>query len=240
MRLCLVAHDKMAAMGRSPLLLGHRGALRYAPENTIAAFDLALEHRCDGFEFDVRLTADGVAVVCHDPAIHGYSVAETRFATLQDAAEGSMPTLKEVWDRYCQRAFMNIELKVPGIEHQVVDLYAASPATHGSFVSSFLPEVVRDLHARHVGIPLGYICKNPAKLGLWAALPVEYVVLHRTLIRDSLAEEIALAEKQLIVWTVNDEREMLHLASLGVHGIISDDTRHLRRVLRPDPLTAQA
>jgi glycerophosphoryl diester phosphodiesterase len=233
-------HDKMASMARSPLLLGHRGALRYAPENTIAAFDLALEHQCDGFEFDVRLTADGVAVVCHDPAIHGHAVATTRFATLQDAAHGAMPTLQEVWQRYCRQAFLNVELKVPGIEHQVIDLYAASPPTRGSFVSSFLPEVVRDLHARRAGIPLGYICKNPAKLGLWATLPVEYVVLHRTLITNFVAEEIALAKRQLIVWTVNDEREMRELASLGVHGIISDDTRHLRRVLRPDPLTAQA
>ena len=52
-----------------PLLLGHRGArgLKSIPENTLAAFDRALADGCDGFEFDVRLTADGQAVVHHDP-----------------------------------------------------------------------------------------------------------------------------------------------------------------------------
>src|SRR5262245_160605 len=113
----------MVVMGRSPLLLGHRGALRYAPENTLAAFDLALEHGCDGFEFDVRLTLDGRAVVCHDPAVHGYSVAGTRFPTLLEASTGAIPTLPEVWERYRSKAFLNIELKVAGIEHQLVDLY---------------------------------------------------------------------------------------------------------------------
>lgn len=230
----------MAGMGRSPLLLGHRGALRYAPENTIPAFDLALQHGCDGFEFDVRLTADGIAAVCHDPAIHGYSVADTLFATLSKASQAAMPTMQEVWHRYRTRAFLNVELKVSGIEQQVLDLFAIAPPTRGSFVSSFLPEVVQNLAARQAGIPLGYVCKNPAKLAAWSDLPVLYVVLHRSLITEALVAEIALAKKQLIVWTVNDEREMRDLAALGAHGIISDDTRHLRRVLRPDQLTAQA
>jgi glycerophosphoryl diester phosphodiesterase len=56
-----------------PLLLGHRGArgIRSIPENTIASFDRALADGCDGFEFDVRLTADGEAVICHDPVFRG-------------------------------------------------------------------------------------------------------------------------------------------------------------------------
>ena len=48
--------------------LGHRGAraVRQIPENTLASFELCLQHGCDGFEFDVRLSADGQAVICHD------------------------------------------------------------------------------------------------------------------------------------------------------------------------------
>src|SRR5688572_11881040 len=105
-------------MGLSPLLLGHRGALRYAPENTLPAFDLTLEHQCDGFEFDVRLTADGVAAVCHDPAVHGFSVADSLFTDLRRASGGTMPTMQEVWNRYRTRAFLNVELKVEGLEQQ--------------------------------------------------------------------------------------------------------------------------
>ena len=63
-----------------PLLLGHRGARASAgiPENTLASFDLALQHGCDGFEFDVRLTACGTAVVCHDAKVGGITVARAQ------------------------------------------------------------------------------------------------------------------------------------------------------------------
>ena len=63
-----------------PLLLGHRGSRVSAgiPENTFASFDLALKHGCDGFEFDVRLTACGTAVVCHDPKVGGITVARAK------------------------------------------------------------------------------------------------------------------------------------------------------------------
>jgi glycerophosphoryl diester phosphodiesterase len=227
-------------MGRTPLLLGHRGALRYAPENTIPAFDLTLEHGCDGFEFDVRLTADGKAAVCHDPATHGYSVANTDFDRLYTASGRTMPTLQEVWHRYRQQAFLDVELKVPGLEEQTIELVRSAPATRGTFISSFLPEVVRTLHAYQSGAALGYICKDPAKLSVWSSLPVEFVVLHHTLITAELIDELAVAGKHLVVWTVNNERDMRAFADLGVYGIISDDTRHLRRVLRADPLTAQA
>jgi glycerophosphoryl diester phosphodiesterase len=221
-------------MGKSPLLLGHRGALRYAPENTITAFDLALTHGCDGFECDVRLTRDGIAAVCHDPAIYGFSVADSDFDSLNAASGGTLPTMQETWQRYHERAFINIELKVPGLEDQVAELVRWHPAMHGGFVSSFLPEVVNALDLREIAAPLGYICKDPAKLAIWSRLPVAYVVLHHSLITPELVEELSVAGKQVIVWTVNGEREMRRLASLGVHGIISDDTRHLRRVLRPD------
>jgi len=57
-----------------PLLLGHRGARaeKSIPENTLASFDCALAQGCDGFEFDVRLSADGQPVICHDTRVHGF------------------------------------------------------------------------------------------------------------------------------------------------------------------------
>src|SRR5688500_3485899 len=51
----------------TPLIIGHRGASAYAPENTIAAIKMALDVGADGVEFDVRLAKDGVPVVFHDP-----------------------------------------------------------------------------------------------------------------------------------------------------------------------------
>lgn len=56
-------------MMNSPLIIGHRGASAEAPENTLAAFQMAIDSGADGIEFDVRLAADGVPVVIHDASL---------------------------------------------------------------------------------------------------------------------------------------------------------------------------
>src|SRR5947209_1262776 len=80
-----------------PLLLGHRGAraTRAIPENTFASFDLALAHGCDGFEFDVRRTADGRALICHDPTFREIEIAQAGPGDLAD-----LPDLDHVLARY--------------------------------------------------------------------------------------------------------------------------------------------
>src|ERR1700704_768116 len=100
-------------MALLPLLLGHRGAhvSTGTPENTCASFDLALEHGCDGFEFDVRLTACGTAVVCHDPKVGKLSIASSQARQLPQ-----LPRLTDVIERYGGHAFLNIELKVRDLE----------------------------------------------------------------------------------------------------------------------------
>src|SRR5271168_5417742 len=100
-----------------PLLLGHRGARgeKSVPENTLASFDLALAQGCDGFEFDVRLTADEQPVVCHDATAHRFKIAEHSAEKLQ------LPHLREVLARYQRAAFLDVELKVPGLEKITAD-----------------------------------------------------------------------------------------------------------------------
>ena len=79
-----------------PRLLGHRGAraLKSIPDNTIASFDQALADGCDGFEFDVRLTADGKPVVGHEPQINGIEIAESPVERLT-----ALPQLQNVHSR---------------------------------------------------------------------------------------------------------------------------------------------
>src|SRR6185503_2395231 len=101
---------------RPMLLLGHRGSRSSgsARENTFPAFDLALEHGCGGFEFDVRLTGDEVAVVCRDAKVGRLSVGRTAASRLQE-----LPTLEAVLERYLTGGFLDIELKMPGVELQL-------------------------------------------------------------------------------------------------------------------------
>ncbi len=223
-----------AAPQARPLLLGHRGARNYAPENTLASFDLALAQGCDGFEFDVRRTADGKALIGHDPAVAGVEVARATYAEILQRGRltrEQAPLLEDVLSRYAASSFLDIELKVPGLEDGVVKALAWCPPHRGFVVSSFLAEVVKTLRARDSEIPLGLICDTRKELVRWPRLPIEYLIPHRKLLTYKLVEEVHAAGKKILVWTVNSRREMLRLAKAGVDGIISDDTRRLGRAL---------
>ncbi len=182
-----------------PLLLGHRGgrAQESIPENTQASFDLALASGCNGFEFDVRLTADGHAVVCHDAKTRGLEIAQS------SARELALPLLREVLPRYQRTAFLDIELKVPGLETIIADLLRKFAPVRGFVVSSFLPEVLQTIHLLDAAIPLGLICETRVQLSRWLLLPVEYVIPHYALARQDLISQMQSAGKKILVWTVN-------------------------------------
>ncbi len=208
-----------------PLLLGHRGARRAAPENTLEAFDLALAHGCDGFEFDVRPTRDQRCVICHDPRLRGHEIARARFADLNASC------LDDVLARYASRAFLDIELKVSGLEAQVVELLRRFPPRRGYFISSFLPEVVEALYRADQSLPLGLICDTRRQLAGWTSLPIGALFLQRGLVAAAVVDALHAAGKQVFVWTVNREHEMRQFAALGVDGLISDDTALLAGAL---------
>jgi glycerophosphoryl diester phosphodiesterase len=217
-----------------PLLLAHRGAGRRAPENTLAAFDAALEYGCDGFEFDVRRTADGAAVLCHAPRLRGRVVASSTLAALQGPSrllrrQPRLATLDQVLERYAGRAFLDIELKVAGLEQAVLEFLRRWPPQRGYVVSSFLPEVLEALAELRPGLPLGYVCKTQRTLALWRQMPGEYLIPHRRLASQPLLEAAHAAGKKVFVWTVNAAREMQRLGAWGADGIISDNVVGMQR-----------
>jgi glycerophosphoryl diester phosphodiesterase len=212
-----------------PLLLGHRGAsaVKGIPENTFASFDLALKHGCDGFEFDVRLTACGTAVVCHDSKVGKIEIAKVQASDLPQ-----LPRLEDVLRRYRQKAFLNIELKVTGLESTLLKVLNENPPMRGCVISSFIPGVVSDLKARNSPIDVGIICETAAQLTGGHKLPADYVIPHQSLVKKGLLQEVHSAGRKIFVWTVNSKKEMLRFVDLGVDGIISDNTELLVRTLR--------
>ncbi len=218
-------------MPNTPLLLGHRGVRgkRSTPENTLAAFDLALAEGCDGFEFDVRLSADAQAVCCHDPKIRGRHVADCPSDTL------TLPLLRDVLQKYQRIAFLDIELKVEGLE-TVVDLLRSHPPARGYVVSSFLSGVLEAIHHMDASVPLGLICDTRAQFSLWPKLPVQYVIPHHELVRPAEIAELRSAGRKVLVWTVNSTTGMKRFAEWRVDGIISDDPAKLVRTQRSDRL----
>lgn len=212
-------------MAQPPLLLGHRGMRGFptVKENTIEAFDLALQHGCDGFEFDLRLTADGRAVVCHDPKYQGVTVARAGAVRLQ-----ALPLLEDVLQRFHRNAFLDIELKVAGLEDRVMEFLPEFPPQRGYLISSFLPEVLKRVDPQ---IPRGLICETTTQLRRWASLDVEYVMLHWKMLSEQLVQRVHASGAKILTWTVNDAARMRQFAAWGVDGIISDDTRLLVKTL---------
>ncbi len=218
-------------MKTRPLLLGHRGARldKTVHENTLPAFDFALARGCDGFEFDLRLTADGHAVIYHDEAVRpqGWKIAE------RSAKELKLPTLDEVLSRYNDRAFLDIELKVPGLERTIAALLKQRPPSRGFVVSSFLPEILQTLWNLDASLPLGLICETREQLSRWKELPVEYVIPYRGLVDQQLISTLKAANKKILVWTVNLPAEMKRYARWGVDGIVSDYPEKLASTFTP-------
>ena len=210
-----------------PLLLGHRGAraVESIPENTFASFDRALADGCDGFEFDVRLTADGQSVVCHDPKVGRLEIAGTAGEQLL-----ILPRLHELVERY-RDAFLDIELKVPGLERIVMEALRDRPRRR-LVVSSFLPEVLKALSVGDATIPLGLICETKSELLRSGQLPVEYVIPHRRLVTKTLIRELQSGGRKVLAWTVNAKAEMKRFAAWKVDGIISDNPKLLSTTLR--------
>ena len=210
-----------------PLLLGHRGARasHHIPENTLASFELCLEHGCDGFEFDVRRSVDGAAVVCHDSVVREMEIAGTVGVDL------ALPSFKSVLQEFGSRAFLDIELKVSGLERETADLLSANQPGRGYVVSSFLPEVLETLHRLDATIPLGFIYDEPEQLERWRELPVEWVIPKLTLAGRALIEEIHAARKKAMLWTVNTYDELEKCSAWGADALISDETAAAAKTL---------
>jgi glycerophosphoryl diester phosphodiesterase len=214
-------------MAIRPLLLGHRGARaeKSLPENTLASFDRALADGCDGFEFDVRLSGDGHPVICHDSTVRALQIAHC------SAQQLALPFLGDVLKRYQSSAFLDIELKIAGLEVALQVLLRAHPPARGYLVSSFLPEVLRRVREIDAAIPLGFICETHVQFEAWPKLPVDYVIPHHKLLTQSGIDEIKSAGKKVLVWTVNTAHEMKRFAEWGVDGIISDNPKRLALTL---------
>ena len=234
---------------RTPLVLGHRGASKYAPENTLAAFRLALEQRADGLELDVILSADGVPVVIHDDTLdrttngHG-PVSRLTLAELKKLEAGyparfgeqfpteRIPTLAEVFDACGDQLVINIELKYdrsPGrqLAGRVVDLIHVHHRQDRVIVSSFQFSSLGRVKALDRDLPVGLLYMTPIfgpRLAQCVAgrLPHE---AHHPPAAGLTTQQVAWYHQhglRVNAWTVDDEPEMRRLALAGVDGLITN------------------
>jgi glycerophosphoryl diester phosphodiesterase len=200
-----------------PILLGHRGSPHRAPENTIESFRLAIAVGAAGFEFDVRRSSDGRLVIIHDPRHGRLGVSRHSAATL------GLPQFEEVL-RTFNDAWLDIEMKVPGIERRVIELAHRYLDPHRFLITSFHARSVREVKRLSPTTPAGWLFKRTLiTIPKWMVSPQldylcpHYSVLTRRLVRMARARGLKLA-----TWTVDRPATMRRVTALGADIVITN------------------
>lgn len=228
-----------------PLIIGHRGASAEAPENTLAAFGLALEMGADGVELDVQLSADGRVVIIHDATVDRTTngrgkVSHLSLAELKalDAGSGQMiPTLDELFTAFGPRLLYNVEIKGfawgnQALEIAVADRIAAYHLENHVLVSSFNPLSVRRSR-RHLtrSTLVGHIHMAAWQRFFFHLVPAAAAHPHVRLVDEQYMAWAKKTGRRVHVWTVDEPAEAQRLARLGVHGMITNRPGLIRACL---------
>lgn len=239
-----------------PAILAHRGASQDAPENTLAAFRLALEQGADGWELDVHRSRDGHLVVCHDERVDrttdgSGAIGTMSLAELKRLDAGSwfdrrfagerIPTLDEVWTLAEEAggiSLLNVELKLgfaayPGIEEQLAEWIETRGLTDRVIVSSFNHFSLLRLREIAPTIRTG-ILYMAAWVEPWVgALRVGARSLHPyhpTLV-PPLVEAAQAQGLEVYPFTVDEPARMRELLAMGVNGLITNRPGAARAVV---------
>jgi glycerophosphoryl diester phosphodiesterase len=219
------------------LKTGHRGAMGYAPENTLKSFKKALELGVDMVELDVHLTQDKKLVVIHDETLERTTngkgaVSKKTLKQLKtlDAGEGEqIPTLEEVFDLIDKRIQINIELKGENTAKPVFELIENYVKNKGwdyshFLISSFDFKELKNFRKLTSKIKIGTLIKK---------LPINYpeiidklkanvINLNFQLITPELITKIHQKNLKVFVWTVNNSVDINKMKKLKVDGIFSN------------------
>ena len=233
----------------TPKIIAHRGASADAPENTLAAFQLALDQGADGIELDVMLSKDRQLVVIHDDLVDRTTngtgrVQDLTLAELRalDAGQGEkIPTLDEVLTRFGGKLLINIELKnystiFDSLPLDVAALIQDHGVTDSILISSFNPINFPRFHRRLPDIPIGMLT-FPGKARFFAYGLFHYDALHPYFkdVDEALVQRTHARGREINVWTVDEAADIRHLAKIGVDSLITN--RPLRAMSALESLT---
>jgi glycerophosphoryl diester phosphodiesterase len=222
-----------------PLVIGHRGASAFAPDNSLEAIRSAVEAGADLVEFDV---AAGL-VVAHEPGASG-------------------PPLAEVLDLLAPHGIgLHVDLKSVGTEQPVLEALDARGLRPRALVSTAYARIARRVRALAPELPvaIGYPRDSlgvsrfawpsaltrtgaaalrsamPARIpALLAAARADVLALHHALCSPAAVRAAHRRGAPVLVWTVDDPSEALRFASMGVDGIVSNDPAGtLATLMRP-------
>ena len=238
----LLARFRRTSSG--PRVFGHRGASARRPENTLAAFALALDEGADGIELDTRRCASGEMVVMHDPTLLRTAgdprfvreVPRRELSALDVGGGEPVPLLDEALDVVLGRGgLVNVELKGDDDDRWLLartlarTLARRSAAERDAIViSTFDPRVLFALQWERAAVPVVFLFENTRqgrvrgrvvpRLLSPAGINPEHVLVNAARVKSWHARGLLVT-----TWTVDGEERVLALSDAGVDGLITND-----------------
>lgn len=242
-----------------PLIIAHRGANKYAPQNTLSAFSKAVELSADGIETDVHLTKDGKIVICHN-----YTIDETSNGkgfiddmTLEELRkydfgsyfsrdfEGTLiPELYQLIEIVKDMTLINIEIKAPKKNNDLVKRTLDEIHKHGIeknvIVSCFNPECIRLSKEIAPEIKTGFLYETGEladevrKFGIakyCSELKTDAAHPEKTLITKEEVDELHKMGMAVNPWTVDERKDIERLTKIGCDALITNVPDICRKVV---------
>lgn len=247
--------------GRHVFVIGHRGAASQAPENTMPSFVRAMKAGADFIEMDVRRTRDSVLVILHDDTVDRTTdstgqVSEFTLSELRGMDAGSwysaafkgtkIPTLEEVLDIANARISVAVEVKVPGVEGDIVNILTRYHMMHDSMIlvgnNEQVARNVRTIEpSASIQGDVNFSDRTPDKEKLEASIDkllsssVNIASVHKS--NPALRELVGVCHRRgLLVnaWPVNETCEILKCLELGVDFLTTDNPELAIAMLRKE------
>jgi glycerophosphoryl diester phosphodiesterase len=227
-------------MAARPLVHGHRGARAVLPENTIPAFEYAIQIGADAVEMDVAASSDNVPVISHDPHINsGQAIHQLT------AAQLNLPTLDQVLSLSAgNRVHFNIEIKSFPDHPELTpppDVFAAlvfeviqkRELELRCIVQSFDFRILHQMKRLAPGLRLAALWEGPARpfVDIAQGAGAGIVAPEFTLVTAEQVRAAHAAKLEVIPWTANTPEDWRKLIDAGVDAIITDDPAALIRNL---------
>lgn len=232
-----------------PKISGHRGDSVDTPENTMAAFEKAIELGADYIELDVAQTKDGVIVVSHDSNLKrtagvNINIWESTYDEIKNYDIGSffdpsfsdqrIPTLDEVIKLCKGKIKLNIELKPTGHEASLVqstiDVIDANDFSDDCFLASLNYPALEEVEKIDSKKRTSFI--TPVALGRLEKLPVDVLSVEATFVTPELISALHKENKEIHVWTVDNEVMLNTMINLHVDNIITDDIAQAQNIIK--------
>jgi glycerophosphoryl diester phosphodiesterase len=257
MTLASVSGPPTRSRPERPLVIAHRGAKAYRPENTLAAYALAVEQNADMIEIDLHLSCDRSIPIRHDAGLADLGaeseIRQLTLAQLRNIAKEyheslknpgvfeQIPILDEVLDHFGDVLPFNLEIKTsrdgipyPGLEQMVLDQVISRGLLAQTLFSSFSDRVLSELRDRSSDVRLGVLVDPRAPENILeraGAVGAEAINPHHVLAKSELVDSAHSEGLAVFVYTVDEPAQMRSLFEIGVDGIFSNYPDRLREVV---------